>query len=208
MNRRRFIKAGTISTLSFNSVLANSNLIPTPGEVEGPFYPVVAQKDQDFDLTIIKGHTQNAIGKQIFITGRVIDIEGKAIENATVDIWQANAAGRYSHPRDPNNAALDTNFQGWAIVQSGSNGEFKFKTVFPGAYPASGNWMRPPHIHFKVSKPGYVNLTTQMYFPDDPLNSDDLLLQRKPIEQQRLMIAKNSSEQPDTYLYQIVIEKA
>jgi protocatechuate 3,4-dioxygenase beta subunit len=89
--------------------------------------------------------------------GSVRDIDGQSVEDVTVDLWQANAAGRYRHPHDPNTAPLDEDFQGWAIVPSGKDGEFRFKTVFPGVYPAGEGWVRPPHIHFKVSKRGFAS---------------------------------------------------
>lgn len=208
MKRRNFVKATSLTAFTIKSALASRNFSPTPHEIEGPFYPLAAQKDQDFDLTTIEGNTQSALGQHIFIQGRVIDTEGNAVENAIVDLWQANAAGRYSHPRDPNTAALDKNFQGWAIVPSGKNGEFKFKTVLPGAYPASNNWMRPPHIHFKVTKKGYSDLTTQMYFPGQSLNKHDRLLQRNSPEQQQLMVAEKCIDQPNYYRFRIVIKKA
>ena len=125
-----------------------------------------------------------------------------------MDLWQANAAGRYRHPHDPNTAPLDPNFQGWAIVPSGKQGKFKFKTIVPGSYPASRGWTRPPHIHFKVTKKGYVELITQMYFPGHELNEKDLLLQRKGKAEQKLMIAKQVATDPTTYRYQIVLQKA
>ena len=212
MNRRKFLKTGAVSILiAGNQVKANPEKFlnrPTPTEIEGPFYPVNAQKDKDFDLTNIEGHEQKAIGEHIYIVGSVLDLEGQPVENALVDIWQANAAGKYAHPYDPNPAPVDPNFQGWAIVSSGKTGEFRFKTVLPGAYPASGNWMRPPHIHFKVSKKGYVDLVTQMYFPKQPLNQVDKLLQRKNQEEQKLMIAKKDSDKPDTYYYRLFIQKS
>ena len=212
MNRRKFIKTGTLGVfLAANQAVHSeeeaATIKPTPSEVEGPFYPVIAQKDKDFDLTRINGHNALAKGDHIFIHGSVMDAEGNPLEDAIVDLWQANAFGRYAHPRDPNPAQLDANFQGWAIVPSGENGEFRFKTVFPGAYPASRGWVRPPHIHFKVSKNGYRELTTQMYFPGQPLNQLDRLLQAKTQEEQKQMIAKSDSDQPDTYFYKIVIEK-
>ncbi len=218
MKRRNFIKAGAVGVLgvttqaigqSDSSVISQLSTTgqPTPTEGEGPFYPVVAQKDKDFDLTKVNGNDAESLGEHIFIRGGVFDTEGKPIEGATVDLWQANAAGRYSHPHDPNPAPIDKNFQGWAIVQSGKDGGFRFKTVLPGAYPVRTGWSRPPHIHFKVSKRGYVELTTQMYFPDQPLNQPDLLLQRKSKEEQKLMIAKRSPDKPNTFYYRIIIEK-
>ncbi len=213
MNRRKFLKSGATSILAAfsqakGSPESKSLNHPTPTEIEGPFYPVKAQKDKDFDLTKIKGHEHEAIGEHIYIVGSVFDLEGQPVEDALVDLWQANAAGKYAHPYDPNPAPIDANFQGWAIVPSGKDGKFRFKTVLPGAYPASDGWIRPPHIHFKVKKKGYVGLVTQMYFPEQPLNQVDKLLQRKSQEEQMLMIAKKVSDKPDTYYYRFVIEKA
>jgi len=211
MDRRNFLKATSVGTLGMSASLADSyaelkHLSPTPNEIEGPFYPIVAQKDKDFDLTRIQGRKQTALGHHILITGQVVDTKGRALEDATVDLWQANAAGRYWHPRDPNPALIDEDFQGWAIVSSGKQGGFRFKTVMPGAYPASANWLRPPHIHFKVSKTGYKELITQMYFPDQPLNELDRLLQRKSAHEKMLMIAEKSSKHADSYDYKIVLQ--
>lgn len=179
---------------------------PTPAEIEGPFYPVIQQKDKDFDLTIVEGKSGVAQGQAVFIEGLVLDTSNKPIENATVDLWQANAAGKYRHPHDSSNAPLDANFQGWAIVQSGKNGEFRFKTIIPGAYAVSNEWTRPPHIHFKVTKKGYLEVITQMYFPHQSLNKKDYLLQRKTATEQALMIAKPVDGKVNTLKYNIVLE--
>jgi protocatechuate 3,4-dioxygenase beta subunit len=181
---------------------------PTPNEIEGPFYPAMAQKDTDFDLTVIEGQTQSAEGEVILIEGTVVDTKGQAVSDATVDLWQACASGRYNHPHDSNPAPKDPRFQGWAIVPSGAKGGFRFKTITPGAYPAAPNWMRPPHIHFKVSKRGYIELVTQMYFQDHPLNEKDKLLKRKSADEQALMIAKKVSADPITFKYTIVLQEA
>lgn len=180
---------------------------PTPLETEGPFYPVLAQKDKDFDLTRIEGQQGSAEGNVIFIEGQVTDTNGRPLEDATVDLWQANAAGRYRHHRDRSKAPLDPNFQGWAIVKSGREGHFRFKTILPGAYPASADWVRPPHIHFKVSKNGYADLTTQMYFPGHKLNDADLLLMQKSNDDVALMIAKKVVAAVKTYSYNIVLSR-
>lgn len=206
-NRRSFLKgllAALPLSMSARSLFAAS---PTPSETEGPFYPLMAQKDKDFDLTRIQGREGVAKGRVIEIAGQVLDANGKPIEDATVDLWQANAAGRYRHHRDRNRAPLDPNFQGWAIVQSGREGGFRFKTIFPGSYPASAEWLRPPHIHFKVSKPGFVKLTTQMYFPGHTLNEKDLLLINKSDEDAALMIATRVDAEIETYLYDIVLSR-
>lgn len=206
-NRRKFIKAGVVGgamTVFAPTAFAEK---PTPNEIKGPFYPLVPQKDQDFDLTQVADNKEAAKGDKVIIEGQVLDTEGNAIEGATVDIWQANAAGKYRHPHDQSSAPLDPNFQGWAIVQSGKEGGFRFKTVIPGAYPVSDSWLRPPHIHFKVTKAGYFEIITQMYFPDHELNDIDGLLQRKTEEEQLQMIAKALTDKPNVLTYNIVLKK-
>lgn len=210
--RRTLIKAG----LSTSAIVSSkclwsktaSQYLTTPSESEGPFYPTYIQKDKDFDLTQINNKNGQALGEIIVIEGRILDQQGNPLEDATVDLWQANAVGRYRHPRDNNPAPLDPNFQGWAIVTSGTQGEFKFKTIMPGAYPAGRHWTRPPHIHFKISKPGFNDLTTQMYFPDHPLNEKDLLLQRKTTEEQKLMIATEIDRDNKVFNQQFILSQS
>jgi protocatechuate 3,4-dioxygenase beta subunit len=94
-----------------------------------------------------------------------------------IEIWQANAEGRYSHPADPNTAPIDPNFQGYGVITTDAEGRYRFKTVKPGAYPATADWTRPPHIHLDVS--GKTDrLVTQMFFPEEPLNQKDRILLR------------------------------
>lgn len=205
-SRRTFLRTGVVGSVLSLFVRPSYAGSPTPDEIEGPFYPVFAQKDKDFDLTSIRGHAGIAQGKIILIQGQVLDTDNQPIEDATVELWQANAAGRYRHPHDRNTAPLDPDFQGWAIVPSGKDGAFRFKTIYPGAYPASATCMRPPHIHFKISKKGYVELITQMYFPDHELNNADLLLNRKNKAERHLMIASEVKDKPNIYKYDIVLE--
>lgn len=218
LDRRRFLGASLFGLAGASAACAGATgnpdpagpRAPTPPEIEGPFYPVHAQQDRDFDLTQVEGRDGVALGEAVWITGRVIDQDGAAVPDAVVDLWQANAAGRYRHPEDPNQAPLDANFQGWAIVRSGAEGGFRFKTVIPGAYPAGRDWDRPPHIHFKVSKRGFVELVTQMYFPEHPLNAVDRLILRKPPEERAAMIARPAGTGPDgapALDYVIVLER-
>ena len=147
----------------------------TPGEILGPFYPVLKPLDQDADLTIISGKSERAQGQVLHLMGRVLNLKGESVPGARVELWQANAHGRYDHPSDRNPAPLDPNFQGFAVQFTDAEGRYRFKTIKPGAYPATPDWMRPPHVHFEVT--GKSNrLATQMYFPEDPLNEKDLLL--------------------------------
>ena len=148
----------------------------TPGEILGPFYPVLRSMEKRADLTTLPGKPGRAAGEVIYVVGRVVNVQGQPVKGARVELWQANTHGRYTHPSDTNPAPLDPSFDGFGVQDTDADGRYRFKTIKPGAYPASGNWMRPPHLHFEVT--GQINRTiTQMYFPGEPLNDKDLLLQ-------------------------------
>src|SRR4029450_3968959 len=148
----------------------------TPGEILGPFYPVSRTTEKSADLTMWPGKPGRAAGQVIYVMGRVLNVEGQPVRAARVELWQANTHGRDVHPSDTNPAPLDPNFEGFAIQDTDAEGRFRFKTIKPGAYPANPTWMRPPHLHFEVT--GKINrLITQRYFPGEPLNDKDLLLQ-------------------------------
>ncbi len=111
-----------------------------------------------------------------------------------MEIWQACVSGRYNNDKDPNPAPLDPHFKYWGETWTNASGLYSFKTIIPGSYPASPTWQRPAHIHYRVSKLGYHELTTQMYFKNDPLNEQDLILQNlAPEERQRVIIEFKSS---------------
>lgn len=212
LSRRKMLKlsalSGLAAALGNSSLVQAARLMPTPSETQGPFYPVHDQRDKDSDLTHLNSHTAPARGRHIGVRGQVLDIAGNPIDGALLDIWQADANGRYRHPSDRNPTQLDPNFQGWAMITSDSNGFFHFKTVMPGAYPADKHWIRPPHIHFKISKQGYRSLTTQMYFPDEKLNDADLLLRNKSIAERAAMMAKKIEPEGKLpiYEYNIVLD--
>ena len=187
--RRNFLKKslalGTLITADWllsSSVYSSCNL--TPRESSGPFYPLSYPLDQDNDLTYVKDKSQKAKGEIIYVTGIVQDESCEPISKATIEIWQACATGRYNHPRDRNPAELDPNFQYWGKAITNEQGEYGFKTIKPGSYPASWFWTRPPHIHFTVRSPKHPELTTQMYFSDEPLNNKDRLLKNHSKEEQ------------------------
>lgn len=133
-----------------------------------------------------------AQGLLMQVSGQVLDEDGRPIPNAVVELWQANAAGRYAHSLDNREAPLDPNFLGHGRVRSDENGAYCFLTVKPGAYPVpvKDTWWRPPHIHFSVLGPSTLSrLVTQMYFPGDPLNDWDRILQSvgDPAARERLV---------------------
>ena len=124
-----------------------------------------------------------AQGALMQVSGRILDEDGRPIPDAIVELWQANAAGRYSHALDQRDAPLDPNFLGHGRVRSDENGAYSFLTIKPGAYPVpvKDTWWRPPHIHFSVLGPSTLSrLVTQMYFPGDPLNDWDRILHSVP----------------------------
>jgi len=128
----------------------------------------------------------------------VSDADGRPLDDALVDVWQANHFGRYSHPEDNSTAPLDPNFQGWGLTKTNAEGRYGLKTIKPGAYRLSavdGSGQRCRHIHFKVSRPGFKDLTTQMYFHGDPLIDQDLVMARTPTELRHLLIADSITDE-------------
>jgi protocatechuate 3,4-dioxygenase beta subunit len=147
----------------------------TPALTLGPFYPLTKPLDKDADLTLIAGKRGHAHGQLIHVVGRVVNRNGDPVRNAKVELWQANAAGRYSHPSDQNTAPLDPNFQGYGEQMTDADGHFRFKTIKPGAYPTlDGIGMRTPHIHFEIRGKNDL-LATQMFFEGEPLNDEDFI---------------------------------
>jgi protocatechuate 3,4-dioxygenase beta subunit len=147
----------------------------TPDQILGPYFPTGQTPAPQVDLTSVKGVEGQAKGEIIEVTGRVLNLDGEPVRSIPITLWQANTFGRYAHANDPNPAPLDSNFVGCVGIRSDNEGVYRIKTVKPGAYPAGPNWMRPPHIHFEVHG-RFERLITQMYFPDEPLNAIDRLL--------------------------------
>lgn len=172
---RRHVVVGAAAMAGLAASAKAQNLIPTSGQNLGPFYPVVHPSDEDADLTRVRGAKGVARGDPINVIGRVVDLRGNPIRGARVELWQANAVGRYDHPGDrANPAALDPDFQGFARLLTDRGGNFKFRSIKPSAYN-SPIGMRTPHIHFDIRGKS-ERLVTQMYFPGEPLNERDLLL--------------------------------
>jgi protocatechuate 3,4-dioxygenase beta subunit len=147
----------------------------TPEQVLGPYFPVGPLPTQGGDLVTGNSREGHPDGEIIEIVGRVLNCDGEPVRGAKLIIWQANSFGRYAHPNDANPAPLDPNFDGFGKVVSNDSGDYRIRTVKPGAYPARADWMRPPHIHFDVWGK-FERLITQMYFPGEPLNACDRIL--------------------------------
>lgn len=142
----------------------------------GPFYPVAHGGEVDMDMTQIAGRPGRAKGEIIEVAGRVLDPSGKPVPGARIDIWQANAAGRYAHKGDISDKPLDPDFQGLAILKADAEGRYRVRTVRPGVYPAGRlGFNRAAHIHFSVDGQ-HDRLVTQMYFADDKWLAQDKVL--------------------------------
>lgn len=193
LSRRKWMKgalasAGTLALIPSSVKAAVESCVLTPAQTEGPFYPIEDQEDKDNDLTSVRGKTGKALGEVIIMKGVVMSQNCKPVAGALVEIWQACTTGKYNHPGDPNPAQLDPNFQYWGRAITNEQGEYSFKTIRPGHYQATSTWMRPAHIHFKTSKRGYRELTSQMYFSDDRYNAKDRILQELSSEEQKRVI--------------------
>ncbi|MGH2453055.1 MAG: protocatechuate 3,4-dioxygenase subunit beta [bacterium] len=172
-------------------------LIPLPrtlSEQTGPGPVLSAATAEDSDLTRNMGTDGEAIGERIIVTGRVLDEGGRPVPNTLVEIWQANAAGRYRHRVDQHHAPLDPNFLGFGLCLTDANGVYRFTSVKPGAYPWENheNGWRPAHIHFSLFGESWLSrLVTQMYFPGDPLHELDPIFHAVPTDAAReRMIAR------------------
>jgi protocatechuate 3,4-dioxygenase, beta subunit len=181
-------------------------------EITGPGYghhPV-----QPFESDLTRRHEGEPLGERIIVSGRLLDGDGKPVRHSLVEIWQANAAGRYAHQVDQHPAPLDPNFSGAGRCLTDEQGRYEFVTIKPGAYPWGNhtNAWRPAHIHFSVFGPAFATrLVTQMYFPGDPLFDHDPIFQsvRDPRDRRRLVSSFDLSlTQPEWalgYRFDIVV---
>ncbi len=166
-------------------------LVPLPqslSELTGPVFGYDDLQPLDDDLTQNAVKNAAPLGERIIVVGRVLDDSERPVPNALVEVWQANAAGRYAHHVDQHPAPLDPNFTGAGRCLTNANGEYRFVSIRPGAYPWRNhdNAWRPAHIHFSIFGTNFLSrLVTQMYFPGDPLLPLDPIFNGVPDERAR-----------------------
>lgn len=182
-------------------------------QLNAPVYGSEQLGPLDNDLTRNAVKNGEPLGERIIVTGRVQDEDGRPVKSTLVEVWQANAAGRYVHKMDQHQAPLDPNFLGAGRCMTDNDGRYRFMTIKPGAYPWGNhpNAWRPNHIHFSLFGDYFASrLVTQMYFPGDPLFAYDPMYQGVPPDARELMVAKFSLDvtQPDFalgYVFDIVL---
>jgi protocatechuate 3,4-dioxygenase beta subunit len=168
-NRRGFLRSVGFGAALFTVPGAFAEeLIRTPAQTEGPFYPDHLPLDTDNDLLVINNGITPAVGEVTYVSGRILDAKGDPIRNAVVEIWQCDNNGAYLHSKTGNADKKDKNFQGFGRFVTGSSGEYLFRTIKPVPYPG-----RAPHIHYKVKRGSKDLLTTQCYIKGHPGNEKD-----------------------------------
>jgi protocatechuate 3,4-dioxygenase beta subunit len=173
-------------------------LLPMPRQLRDLRAPVYGHEDigpLDADLTRNAVRNGEPIGERIIVTGRVLDQGGRPVPHTLVEIWQANACGRYVHKTDQHDAPLDPNFLGAGRCMTDAHGRYRFLTIKPGAYPWGNhpNAWRPNHIHFSLFGDYFASrLVTQMYFPGDPLLAFDPIYQGTPAGSRERMVSRFS----------------
>ncbi|MDB4331797.1 protocatechuate 3,4-dioxygenase [bacterium] len=173
-----------IGSAAFTTPGVFADLLETPSQTEGPFYPNHLPLDTDNDLLVINESITPAVGDITHLSGRVLDAKGNPIRNAFVEIWQVDNQAVYLHTGDKTNRAnQDTNFQGYGRFLTDREGRYYFRTIKPVPYPG-----RTPHIHVGVSRGGNRLLTTQLYVKGHPSNAKDGLLNRLDVKAQRQLL--------------------
>lgn len=180
-------------------------LTATPSQTVGPFFHLALDRPEWADLT-----RDNPRGERIVIEGRVTDGDGAPVADACLELWQANAGGRYAHPDDTRtDKPLDPNFRGFGRVSTNSEGEFRFTTIRPGAVPGRGNALQAPHIAVALFARGLLKaLYTRVYFAGEPANDSDPVLTaiEDPARRQTLIAARREGSDPPTYHFDIVMQ--
>jgi protocatechuate 3,4-dioxygenase beta subunit len=194
LSRRAFLSR--VSGLTLCAVAGIANARVTPRQSLGPFYPQKLPLDSDADLTSIDGQDGRATGQITLLAGRVFDSGGAAVSSARVEIWQCDAFGSYHHPRA--GGGIDPYFQGFGQTVTDHDGNYRFKTIKPVAYPG-----RAPHIHMKVID-GSRELVTQIYVRGESVNTSDFLLNAIPDLQSRQSLEVAFETAPDSAEFELI----
>jgi protocatechuate 3,4-dioxygenase alpha subunit len=176
----------------------------TPSQTLGPF----------FRPSLIEAGAENLVreetrGDRVTIEGRVIDGDGAPVTDAMLEIWQANAEGRYNHPDDDQEKLLDPTFHGYGRAATDARGAFRFHTIKPGPVPGLGGELQAPHINVSIFARGLLRrLVTRIYFPDEPLNATDAVLNAAPRERRATMVAGWTDSTRRALCFDVILQGA
>ena len=146
-------------------------------------------------------------GERVTLGGRMIDADGLAVNDAMLEIWQANAHGKYAHAEDVQEKPLEENFKGFGRVQTGTDGAFQFTTIKPGPVPGPGGALQAPHLAITIFMRGLLkHLATRIYFPDEPANANDPVLALVPPERRATLVAKQVSSRPGVLEWNVMLQ--
>jgi protocatechuate 3,4-dioxygenase, alpha subunit len=179
------------------------NLLQTPSQTVGPFFkPALIRSGQESLVTL------ESRGERITIEGRVLDGEAAGVSDALIEIWQANADGRYDHPADSQEKLLDPHFHGFGRAATDERGCFRFYTIKPGSVPSPGVVLQAPHINVSIFARGLLKrLVTRIYFPGEPLNAADAVLNAVMPERRSTLVARiENAQQPGALRFDIVLQ--
>jgi protocatechuate 3,4-dioxygenase, alpha subunit len=172
----------------------------TPSQTIGPFFrPALFRAGQESLIT------PQSRGERVTIEGRVLDGDGAPVSDAMIELWQPNADGRYEHPDDAQEKLLDPHFHGFGRAASDERGCFRFHTIKPGAVPGAGNSLQAPHINVSIFARGLLKrLVTRIYFPDEPMNASDAVLNTVAPVRRSTLVAR--LERPGVLRFDIVLQ--
>jgi protocatechuate 3,4-dioxygenase, alpha subunit len=179
----------------------------TPSQTVGPFFHDALLRADAHRPVLLTAET---VGERVRIVGRVRDGDGVGVPDALIELWQANAHGRYHHPADTRDLPLDPSFTGWGRTGTDAAGDYWFETIRPGAVPFNNTTLQAPHICVALFARGLLNhLYTRLYFADDPAIADDPLLRRVPVERRATLLAQRlPAPSTPTYRFDLQLQGA
>jgi protocatechuate 3,4-dioxygenase alpha subunit len=180
------------------------SLQTTSSQTIGPFLHI------GFDWLIIDNLAAPGVtGEEVVVEGRIVDGDGKGVGDAIVEIWQANAHGRYAHPEDTQEKPLEPGFRGFARVATNDDGRFGFATIKPGRVPAPGGGLQAPHLNVTIFMRGMLkHLFTRIYFPGDGANADDPVLATVPPARRETLVAKPIAARAGVLRWDVILQGA
>lgn len=180
------------------------SLLTTSSQTVGPFVTIGLAWLTTTDIA-----PPSVPGERITIEGRIVDGDGKPVGDAVVEIWQANAAGKYAHPDDSQDKPAASGFRGFGRIPTDENGGFRFTTIKPGRVPGPGATMQAPHLVVSIFMRGLLKrLISRIYFPDDPANAVDAVLALVPADRRTTLIAKPSNAGAKTLTWNVILQGA